>query len=137
MFNVLVAVWTNHIAGNYISRTSCGPDCRTELIYLFLKEQYVGVEQSKHKSYLCASFFSDFKVVSEFHVVQHGEGGGVGDMWEGLLNSLKYGELPAKSNPFPFCIPFFNRHGTLYTIPSIEKKKEKRKKTRKGAPITY
>ena len=25
MRNVLVAVWTNHIAGNYISRSGCGP----------------------------------------------------------------------------------------------------------------
>ena len=25
--NVLVAVWTNHIAGNYISRSGCGADC--------------------------------------------------------------------------------------------------------------
>ena len=25
--NVLVTDWTNHIAGNYISRSGCGPDC--------------------------------------------------------------------------------------------------------------
>ena len=25
--NVLVAVWTNHIAGNYISISGCGPEC--------------------------------------------------------------------------------------------------------------
>lgn len=38
------------------------------------------------------------------------------------------GSPPPSLTPFPFVYLFFNRHGTPYTIPSIEKKKKDKKR---------
>lgn len=58
-------------------------------------------------------------------------------MWEGLLNSLKYEEPPAKSNPSPFCLPFFLTDMVPHTPNIPLKKKSKKKKRQEKVPLSH